>query len=153
DLHLVLDDVDDLVHRKAHAAVMVGEHDHRLAALLAHAAAVHDGERHELFAILDHWHIVGEFDALHGDFLKPRNERQRHGAGRPATGAEHQHGLALAVHMHGAHLRIGLALIVAHHVGGLGRDAVGIEDHDHAAVAKDRIAGIDGEITQDGRHR
>ena len=39
-----------------------------------------------------------------------------------------------------------------HFPGGL-CDAVGVQDHDHAAVAEDRVARIESDVAQDGRHR
>ena len=39
-----------------------------------------------------------------------------------------------------------------HFPGRLG-NAVGVQDHDHAAVAEDCVAGIEGNVAQDRRHR
>ena len=132
----------------------VGEHQDRLRALGPDADAFHLHQRHQLVAVLHHVAAVGEFDLVDGDLLQPRDEPERHRLGLIGAGAEHQqrgHLLGGA----GAHGGVLVGDLVAGRACGAERlgDAVGIDDHDHGAVAQNGVAGEHVDVAQFGRHR
>src|SRR5665647_1718004 len=154
DIEAVFDDVDNLVDHQRHRAVAIREHQQRLGALALYAyGRIHADQWHQLTAVLHHVAAVRQFDLAGIDFLKPGNQRQRHGLELGGAGAEHEQRCSLVGYSRTGwfdlfcdHLRGNRA---AERLGG----AVRIDDHDHRAIAENGIAGKHGDVTQLARHR
>ena len=99
---------------------------------------------------------AGGLDLLARDVLQPGDQPERHRHRRVAAGAEQQHrGLltgAACLAAGGGAAGAGLALAAGADAGG-SCNPVGIEDHDHRAVAQDGVAAEHRDVAQDRRHR
>src|SRR6266851_3820008 len=154
DRELLLDDVENLVDDEAHRVLAIGEDEDGLAARLADGAAGIDGdERHQLAAVLHDRLLVRVLDTLELDLLEPGDEGQRHCLRPFAAGAEQQEAGTLAAAAGTRHRLLANAALLDGDVAARRRDAVGIENHDDAAVAQDGIAGEHGDVAQDRRDR
>src|ERR1700730_1725887 len=105
-------------------------------------------------AILPQLAAVGELDLVGGDFLQPGDQPERHSLGLVGAGAEHQKRGQLFGGA-GAHGRVLFGDSMRSRAGSAERlgDAVGIDDHDHGAVAQDGIAGEHVDVAQFCGHR
>src|SRR4029079_15431824 len=91
NVQIVIDNIDDFVDDERHRAATVGENQKWLRTLTFYVNAVaHADERHEMSTVLDHVTAVRELDFLRVNFLKPRDERQRHRLRLSRSGAKHQ---------------------------------------------------------------
>ena len=154
DAELVLDDVEDLVDDEPHGAVAIGEDQDRLASFCLHdIARVDRDQRHELAAVLHDRLAVRFLDLVELDLLEPRHQGQRHRLRAVVAGAEEQQAGALAAFVGAGCRRLLLDPFLDPQLAARGGDAVGIEDHDHAAVAEDGIAREHRDVAQDRRDR
>ena len=111
-------------------------------------------QRHQLLAVLHHVAAVRHLDLVGGDLFKTRHQRQRHRLGLRRAGAEHQQRGQLFAAGGARRGRLVGDVVLG---GDLGaerlRDAVGIDDHDHRAVAQNGVAREHVDVAQLGRHR
>ena len=96
----------------------------------------------------------GGLDLADVDLLEAGHQRQQHRARLRRAGAEHQHRLDAGIVV----LPVGLlpgrgGIALDDHVSDRLGDAVRLDDHDHRAVAQDRIAGEQGDMAKLARHR
>ncbi len=97
---------------------------------------------------------VGEFDLVAGDLFQTGDQPERHRLGLIGAGAEHQKRGQLFGGA-GAHRRILVGDLMRGRARGAERfgNAVGIDDHDHGAVAQNGIAGEHLDVAQFCGHR
>src|SRR6185437_15622252 len=154
DVQLLLDDVDDLVDHEPHRAAVVGEHQDRLGARGLDVDPGHLHQRHQLLAVLHHVAAVTELDLVGGDLLQTRDEAERHRLGLGRAGTEHQQRGEL-FGGRSPRGRVVLGDLVGRSTGRTQGfcDAIGVDDHDHRAIAQNGVAGEHVDVTQFGRHR
>ena len=154
DVQPLLDDVDDLVDHEPHRAAVVGEHQDRLRALRLDRDPGHLHQRHQLLAVLHHVAAVTELDLVGGDLLQPGDEAERNRLGLARSGAEHQQrGQLFAADRMRCRSLVGQ--LMGRGAGGAERlgNAVGVDDHDHGAIAQNGVAGEHVDVPQLGGHR
>src|SRR6185312_9105541 len=148
-----LDDVDDLLDGNADRVLAFGEDEDRLAVRRSEGRRrIEREDRHQRAAVLHHRAAVCDLEGRAVEHFEPRDELERQGLGLGAAGAEEDDVLDA---VRAPVLGVCRGLVVALLDGEIGerRDAVGIEDHDDAAVAEDGVPRIDAEVAQQRRYR
>src|SRR3546814_10335518 len=75
------------------------------------------------------------------DLLEACHQRQRHRLGGLVDRAEDEHGDAVDAARGVAALGVSLGILRDRNLARRGGNAIGVENHDHAAVAEDGVAG------------